>query len=252
MTPVPASAIPSRSRELLSDSVRRRILAAILDGTLNAGERLHDDQLIGWLGVSRTPIRTALERLADVGLVEMEPNRFTRVAVPTRGCLAQALQIYCALTISAVEGLVSGFDDVAVAQFRHRLGPLEKLALSAESHYWELEHLQAVDRALSFFTNRSDNPLLLALLREVRVRLAFAFRHNAVVFDAEGVLAFATELLSGVEGRDEAAVTRTLNEHLSARAVAANTTGGGERGDGERGGGRPGGEEPGVGVGGGG
>ncbi|MFF1571658.1 GntR family transcriptional regulator [Leifsonia sp. NPDC058292] len=68
------------TRVSLSDEAYSRIEAAILDGTLAPGERLRDPDLVAWLGISRTPIRHALERLMAQGLVEMERNRFTRVA----------------------------------------------------------------------------------------------------------------------------------------------------------------------------
>src|SRR5687767_5555023 len=68
------------SRVFLRDSAYERLEAAIVDGTLRPGERLRDDDLSEWLGVSRTPIREALARLADAGLVETAANRYTRVA----------------------------------------------------------------------------------------------------------------------------------------------------------------------------
>ena len=72
--PIPTSP-PAAERQLLRDTVRTRIRDAILDGTLEPGERLHDDELITWLQVSRTPIREALSDLVRAGLVEMAPNR---------------------------------------------------------------------------------------------------------------------------------------------------------------------------------
>lgn len=68
------------ARISLSDEAYVRIEAAIMDGTLEPGERLRDSDLVEWLGISRTPIRHALDRLAEQGLVEMERNRFTRVS----------------------------------------------------------------------------------------------------------------------------------------------------------------------------
>ncbi|WP_223358472.1 GntR family transcriptional regulator [Leifsonia sp. ZF2019] len=69
---------------LLKDVVRDRIRDAIRDGTFRHGEVLRDSDLVEWLGVSRTPIRSALDDLAREGLVETAPNRYTRVAVPRR------------------------------------------------------------------------------------------------------------------------------------------------------------------------
>lgn len=68
---------------ILSDEVYARIGEAILDGTLPAGSRLRDIDLAAQLGVSRTPVREALQRLERFGLVEVAVGRYTRVTEPT-------------------------------------------------------------------------------------------------------------------------------------------------------------------------
>lgn len=57
--------------------------AAMLDGTLELGERLNDDELVRWLGVSRTPVREAIAKLGEQGLVDIEANRYTRIVKPS-------------------------------------------------------------------------------------------------------------------------------------------------------------------------
>lgn len=75
--------VPSRagvvSRTLLRDDAYRMIRDAIVDGTLAPGERLNDAELARWLGVSRTPVREALARLEEAGLVRTRPGRYTMV-----------------------------------------------------------------------------------------------------------------------------------------------------------------------------
>jgi DNA-binding GntR family transcriptional regulator len=68
------------ARSLLRDDAYRVIRDAIVDGTLAPGERLNDADLVAWLGVSRTPIREALARLEQAGLVHTKPGRFTIVS----------------------------------------------------------------------------------------------------------------------------------------------------------------------------
>ncbi|WP_439591199.1 GntR family transcriptional regulator [Microbacterium sp.] len=67
---------------VLGDEVYRALGEAILDGTLPPGERLRDHEIAERLGVSRTPVREALQRLERIGLVEVSPHRYTRVSVP--------------------------------------------------------------------------------------------------------------------------------------------------------------------------
>lgn len=56
-------------------SVADRIRASILSGDFEPGARLHEVRLSERLGVSRTPVRSALQSLASEGLLEYAPNR---------------------------------------------------------------------------------------------------------------------------------------------------------------------------------
>ena len=94
--PVPKLQAPP-ARTLLRDGAYARIRDAILDGTLEPGEQLKDAELSGWLGLSRTPIREALARLEEYGLVESEPNRYTRVAPLDRRDAQDAFEVVATL-----------------------------------------------------------------------------------------------------------------------------------------------------------
>src|SRR5204863_193260 len=73
------------------------------DGTLQPGERLRDQELTEWLGLSRTPVREALSRLEQDGLVETEPQRFTSVAPLDRRAARDAFPIVAAVHAPAAE-----------------------------------------------------------------------------------------------------------------------------------------------------
>src|SRR4051794_25878274 len=99
--PVPAS--EPFERDLLRDRAYVVIRDAIVDGTLAPGERLRDQELTQWLGLSRTPVREALARLEADGLVETAPQRFTRVALLDRREAADAFPVVAALHALAGE-----------------------------------------------------------------------------------------------------------------------------------------------------
>jgi DNA-binding GntR family transcriptional regulator len=94
--PVPSERADT-TRTLLRDQAYRRLRDAILDGTLEPGEHLKDAELASWLGLSRTPIREALAKLEDYGLVETKPQSFTRVAPLSARDARDAFMVYAAL-----------------------------------------------------------------------------------------------------------------------------------------------------------
>lgn len=77
--PVPSTS-SSPPRALLRERVFESLRAAIVDGTLEPGERLVDTELCAWLDVSRTPVREALARLEQIGLVQVKPGSSTIVS----------------------------------------------------------------------------------------------------------------------------------------------------------------------------
>jgi DNA-binding GntR family transcriptional regulator len=72
------------------DQVYEAIRERISSGSLPRGGRVHQEDLALELGVSRTPVREALRRLAAEGLVEMRTNRGARVADVDQGGMLSA------------------------------------------------------------------------------------------------------------------------------------------------------------------
>lgn len=66
-------------RSLLRDRAYRMLRDAIVTGELAPGAVIRDVELAERVGLSRTPVREALARLADDGLVETKPHSWTRV-----------------------------------------------------------------------------------------------------------------------------------------------------------------------------
>jgi DNA-binding GntR family transcriptional regulator len=69
-----------QSRPLLREDVYARIRGWIVEGLLPPDVRLRDKEIAEVLQVSRTPVREAIRRLQDEGLVVTEASRWTKVA----------------------------------------------------------------------------------------------------------------------------------------------------------------------------
>jgi DNA-binding GntR family transcriptional regulator len=60
-----------KQRQTTTSFAYEQLLRAILEGHLPPGSRLREQELVDWLGISRTPVREALRRLHAEGLVEI-------------------------------------------------------------------------------------------------------------------------------------------------------------------------------------
>ena len=69
------------TRKSLSDQVYNHIKTMILSGELKDGERIPEAQLSELFGVSRTPLRDALKKLSEYGLIYLKPRSYAKVAV---------------------------------------------------------------------------------------------------------------------------------------------------------------------------
>jgi DNA-binding GntR family transcriptional regulator len=71
--------LPRVERTLLRDTAYEAIRDAIVRGDIPPGAVVSNAAVAEQLGLSRAPVRDALARLADEGLVETKPQSYTRV-----------------------------------------------------------------------------------------------------------------------------------------------------------------------------
>ncbi|SMY13072.1 GntR family transcriptional regulator [Brevibacterium jeotgali] len=193
-------------RTLLRDDVYRRIRDTIVRGELQPGEKLRDGELGAWLGVSRTPVREALLKLAEAGLVTAKPGRETIVAPEDPVALAHARTIAAELhgLAARLAAPHAAGDESAIARLRAANARLDsaadpEAAITADTDFHDV------------VVGLSGNPLLPGQLDTlVPVLLRAEFLH----FDAETVAASARqheaiiETLLACDGHRAASLTR--------------------------------------------
>ena len=86
-----------------ADDIALTLEDDIVSGRIEAGTVLRQEQLSERFGVSRTPIREALRRLAALGLVSFVPNRGVRVRTLLREELREAFLVRAELESLATE-----------------------------------------------------------------------------------------------------------------------------------------------------
>lgn len=98
-------------RSALSQQVSKVIMQGLLDGHLQPGDRLVENDLANLLGVSRSPIREALAELAQSGVVVREMGRGSRIRQWTKQDLEELFGVRSVLEGYAARLVVGRIDD---------------------------------------------------------------------------------------------------------------------------------------------
>ncbi|QDH10672.1 GntR family transcriptional regulator [Nocardioides dongxiaopingii] len=97
---MPSLTLPAAAPSL-TDAVIAAVRDGVRDGELVPGATYSVYQLAGLLGVSRSPVREAMLRLAEAGLVEIVRNRGFRVVLPRARDVEEIFEIRLALEPAA-------------------------------------------------------------------------------------------------------------------------------------------------------
>lgn len=205
--------IVSNNAKSLEESVYLTLEEEILSGKLKKGESLTETSLSTRLGVSRTPLRAALHRLAEEGLIEVTPNRGAVVVGIGEEELVDIYKIRIRL-----EGLAS-----AEAAKRINEEDLKRLRDSVElSEFYiskqDAEHLKELDSEFhSIIYKASGNRLLCKTLTELHRNIQFYRKRSLAVADRlEKSIAEHREILSAIERGDAEAADRLTSAHIEA------------------------------------
>lgn len=204
------------SAERVAETLRDRIL----HGELAAGARLGEVELAAGLGVSRTPVREALSRLAAEGLVEISPNRGARVASWTVAELEGVFDVRASLEPRLTGYAVAHATDADVEELQ---GLAERmLAVGTPGPAQDLDALVPLNRA---FHDRlvalADHPALAAALAAA-IHPPIV-RRNFHTYDEASLrrsLAHHAEMVAALRAGDAAWARAVMTAHISnARAV---------------------------------
>jgi DNA-binding GntR family transcriptional regulator len=195
-------------RRLIRDEVFLRLLDAIVNGDLLPGEQLYDAEIERWVGVSRTPVREALNQLAGMGLVEILPQKRTRVTpidpVRLRGLLGTLGPLLEGVVRDATP-LITDADKKSLLEFARRFA-------SDDAETKKRDRL-LTEGFINVYIRRLDNKTVARLagrhLPELR-RAANAARNEESL--TAGLPAIRAAVAASVEG-DAAAASEAFNEY---------------------------------------
>lgn len=192
----------------------------ILRGDFAAGVRLGEVELAERLGVSRTPVREALTRLAAEGLVEITPNRGAKVTSWSVGELEAVFELRAALE-PRLTGLAVPRATPADADALDGLAA-GMIAVGAPGPHQDLDALVPLNREFhGRLVALADHPAMAsALAGAVHAPIVLRNFHTYDGASLRRSLAHHAEIVAALRAGDPAWAAAVMTAHIhNARAV---------------------------------
>ncbi|MFF9813389.1 GntR family transcriptional regulator [Streptomyces sp. NPDC014006] len=208
-TGLPQGAVPRLERPgPLRERVYEALLELITTRTLQPGQHLVESELAGHLGVSRQPVREALQRLNTEGWVDLRPAQGAFVHEPTEEEADQLLTVRTLLEAEAARL-------AAAAAGRDGVARLEELCAQGE----EAVAADDVDTALALnarfhatVMELAGNTVLADLAAQVDRRVRWYYTPVARQRGQQSWIEHRALIAAIAEG-DESRATRLMREH---------------------------------------
>ncbi|MEU5317560.1 GntR family transcriptional regulator [Streptomyces sp. NPDC021056] len=208
-TGLPQGAVPKLERPgPLRDRVYEALLELITTRALQPGRHLVESELAGHLGVSRQPVREALQRLSTEGWVDLRPAQGAFVHEPTE---EEADQLLTVRTLLEAEAARLAATDAS----RAAIGVLEEMCAEGE----RAVAADDVDRAVAMnarlhakIMELAGNAVLAELAAQVDRRVRWYYTPVARQRGQQSWIEHR-ELIAAIADRDEQRATAVMRAH---------------------------------------
>ncbi|MFG2884311.1 GntR family transcriptional regulator [Streptomyces sp. NPDC048297] len=208
-TGLPQGTVPRLERPgPLRERVYEALLELITARALEPGRHLVESELAGQLGVSRQPVREALQRLNTEGWVDLRPAQGAFVHEPTQAEADQLLSVRSLLEAEAARLAALNADKAGIDAL-HEIAGQGRLAVAAH----DVTRAVALNAAFhAKIMELAGNAVLAELAAQVDRRVRW---HYTPVARLRGGTSWDEheELIEAIDSRDGQRATRLMREH---------------------------------------
>lgn len=201
-----ADVVPQPLRDQIADRLRKQIF----DGTLVPGTRIREEHIAEEQGVSRIPVREALQRLEGEGYLVLTPRRGATVAAPSRQRALELMEVRRALEILAAQRAAAARGGTVA----HELAALVERGFAAIEKRQHAAIPALIDRFHALVAVASGNAELVVLLEQLRPRVRWMFEVD-VEHRSEGSWADHDAILEAILAGDEREAARLMDAHVA-------------------------------------
>jgi DNA-binding GntR family transcriptional regulator len=203
---------PDRPNGRLADQVYEHLLGDIVRGLLPPGTPMAELDLCHRLGVSRTPVREALIKLADADLVRILPQRGSFVAPISFEAFRNAQFIREHLECALVGEAVRYIDATSLRELTEIIERQEEAAAAGRTEAF-YEHDEAFHDAIARLSRYTG---VWTVIRQTKIHFD-RVRHLTLVLDAAHIpllIEQHREILAGLANCSEAQAVAAMRRHL--------------------------------------
>lgn len=175
---MPLTEISPLKTRTLSDEVAGRLRDAIHSGSISPGTRLVEQEVAEQLGVSRVPVREAIQTLVDEGMVRKSPHRGAYVYLPTRNEIDEISSLRVVLECFVVERVIHHWNAAHEEALRRIVAAMRR-AMQEGDYQAVFEQDYAFHRTL---WEIADHSILLEIVSSLRARISrFVYEATAAL-----------------------------------------------------------------------
>ena len=197
----------------LKDRIYTTLRKAITSMNIYAEDaelRLDERELSEKLAISRTPIREALARLEQEGLVRIAPRKGVFIVRKTKGEILEMITVWAALESMAARLITEAASDAEIASLRRLFATFEGEEVGAQIDEYSERNIDFHTRILQLSScallNQMANNLFIHM-RSIRARtISENDRAKRSIIDH-------IHIISALEARDAGLAERLVREH---------------------------------------
>ena len=201
-----------RQNETLADQAYNLLKKGIIVGQLKGGESLPEEKIAKDLGISRTPLRDALNRLVVEGLVIQGKGRPSIVASFTKEHSLEYMELRSLLEVNNIEKIISKIDAAFLLLLRNNLA--EQLDAIERDNYHDFIELDRAFHLLLASPNKNNEFRQMIHRLNTGVNRAFLILSSTIPTSAKGAYDEHLEIVDALEKHDVRLARNKVIVHL--------------------------------------